>query len=57
MLVLELEWNQVIQIGENVFLRRTYKPTKVGIEAPKEVNIKRISVEEYEKIKKGLEKK
>lgn len=57
MLVLELEWNQVIQIGENVFLKRTYKPTKIGIEAPKDVIINRLSVEEYERVKKELEKK
>lgn len=57
MLVLELEWDQVIQIGENVFLKRTHKPTKIGIEAPRDVNIKRLSIEEYVKVKKELEKK
>ena len=57
MLILELEWNQVIQIGENVFLKRTHKPTKVGIDAPKDVNIKRISVEEFERIKKEIEER
>lgn len=57
MLALKLSPEQIIQIGSNIFIMRGNESHQLLIKAPKDVNIKRLLGEEFERIKKELEKK